>query len=347
MNTSNQNFILKQVYQLADDFFALEPWKLFDEVDIFGVLSPDSGKEYFISIMGSDDISYSLAAYEGREALYQFWNMHMMGDSMPPFYLMTIPYLMLSLENPDFIDTDKVSQLKKQGVKTRQNKLPHLVKMTPGFYPKDLKNEELKDMLHILNQSIHVVKESAKQNKANIHSEQDHDQDYLFRVVEDEKTKTNWTSKKIRVSPPTLKMAFTYDRGILDAFMKAPNYKNTIEVDLQFLTRPVKDDDETVYFPALLLAVDTKEQNILFMEMLQPFPDYKHMLSTIPNVFMRKSLELEKKITAIKFRNPDLEPALRFLNKLTGMRTIFDEKLEGVENVSHFLQQQLFDEEGK
>lgn len=330
---------------MADDFFALEPWKLFDEVDVFGVKSPDSDKEYFISIMGAEDISYSLAAYEGREALYKFWNLHMLGDKSNPSYLMSIPHLMITLEDLDFMNDDQVRKLKKLGVKSRKDKLPNLVKMTPGLFPHDLNSEELKDMLHILNQSIHVVKEAAEQNKANIHGDQDHDEDYLFRLVKDEKSKTNWVSERIRVPPPFIEIEFTYDHDILTAFKKAPKYNGEIELELQILTTPIQDNEETAYFPALLLAVDSKEQDVLFMDTLQPFPDYKQMLSTIPDVFMQKSLELEMKFTKIKFRNPDLEPALSFLSQQTGLEYIMDDELDGIDIVTYFLYQNLHGEE--
>ncbi|MFO7882763.1 MAG: hypothetical protein R6U52_09525, partial [Kosmotogaceae bacterium] len=46
MKNSDQNAKWNQLYKVADDFFALQPWKLVDEVDIFGVRSPDTGKEY-------------------------------------------------------------------------------------------------------------------------------------------------------------------------------------------------------------------------------------------------------------------------------------------------------------
>lgn len=342
MTKKNQSLLLKHVFKQADDFFRIKPWELFDEADIFGVRSPDTGKEYFISIMGSGGEVYSLAAYEGREALYKFWNIHMMGQGVPPSYLMSIPYLMISMEESELIDPEKKNQLHKLGVRARDNRLPDMVKMTPGRLPQELSDTELKDMLHILKQASHVVEESRALNKANIHSDQDHDQDYLFRLVEDEAPK--WKSKKIRVPPPSVKMAFTVYSGVFEDFMKAPKYDKPVEIDLQLLPSPVKDE-KGIYFPVLLVAVDPEEKQILFMDTVQPFPDYKQMLSILPDVIMRKSLEFGKKLMDVQFRSPDLEAVFIFLNKKTGMEVKLEDELPATDTVVQFLLEHIFNEQ--
>lgn len=342
MNQNNQSLLLKQVYKQADDFFAAEPWDFFDETDIFGVRSPETGKEYFISIMGANDEVYSLAAYEGREALYKFWNIQMMGEVVPPSYLMSIPHLMISLEDSEFIDPENVKQLKKLGVRPRDNMFPGISKMVPGRLPQGLNDTELKDMFHILKQALHVVEESRPLNKSNIHSDQDDDQDYLFRLVEG--TDSKWVSKKITVPPPTLKSAFTFHDNVLEDFMKAPKYNGPVEIDLQLLPSPIKDEKTGVYFPALLLAVDPQEEIILFMETIQPLPDYKKMLSILPNVIMKKSVEIGKKIMNVQFRSFDLEGVFYFLGKKTGMEAQLVDELEAVDSAFQFFHEQLFNE---
>lgn len=344
MTKNNQSLLLKQVYKQADDFFRVKPWELFDEADIFGVRSPDTGKEYFISIMGAAGEVFSLAAYQGREALYKFWSIHMMGQGLPPSYMLSIPNLMISLEEPEFIDPQKKKQIHKLGVRARDNRLPDMVKMEPGRVPQDLSDTELKDMLHILKQALHVVEESRPLNKANIHSDQDHDQDYLFRLVEEEDMK--WKSKKIRVPPPTVKMAFTFHDDVFEDFMKAPKYNKPVEIDLQLLPSPIQDDEKGIYFPVLLLAVDPDEKQILFMETVQPFPDYKQMLSILPDVIMRKSLEIEKKLMNVKFRSPDLRSVLIFLNKKTGMEVNLVDELPATDTAFQFFHEHIFSEQG-
>lgn len=344
MTKNNQSLLLKQVYKQADDFFAAKPWELFDEADIFGVRSPDTGKEYFISIMGAGGEVFSFAAYEGREALYKFWNIHMLGEAMPPSYLMSIPYLMVSLDEPEYVDPQKKKQLKKLGVKSRDGLLPNISKMEPGRLPQDLSDTELKDMLHVLKQALHVVEESRTSNKANIHSDQDDDVDYLFRLVEGKDSK--WVSKKIKVPPPTIKTVFTLHDNVLEDFMKAPEYNEPVEIDLQLLPSPIKDEEKGIFFPALLLAVDPQTEVVLFMETVQPFPDYKEMLTILPDVIMRKSLEIGKKIMNVQFRTFDLEGVFYFLRDKTGMKVQLVDELEAIDNAFQFFHEHIFSGQG-
>ena len=61
------------VFSLSGTFFGLKPSKMFSESDVFGVQSSDTGLMYYISIMGELGEAYSKAAYQGSDALNQFW----------------------------------------------------------------------------------------------------------------------------------------------------------------------------------------------------------------------------------------------------------------------------------
>ncbi len=340
MQNSDQNTKWNQLYKVADDFFALQPWKLVDEVDIFGVRSPDTGKEYFISIMGSIGESYSLAAYVGREALNHFWNLQAAADKLPPGYLLRIPHMMISLDEPGRINQTQLEQMKRLGRDMTKNRLPHLVKMIPGLFPQNPADADLKDLLHILNQSIYVLKKVTEEGRSYIHSTEDHDQDYLFRTFADQGKK--WIDKKVRVEPPVLKMAFTFNSATYDDFMKAPGNKNIVQLDLQFLQSPVDDGKNPPYFPSMLMAVDAKREIILFYELLPPFPDYDTMLSKLPEVIMQKSIDIAQKPTRIKYRNPDLDPVCEFLSRKTGIKAWRSDAVEQIDKAFHSLQDHMF-----
>lgn len=74
--TSANLQLWKNLYTLFDEFTAMQPWTYLYETDIFGVKSPDTQQQYFISIMGTRGEVFGLAAYEGPLALHRFWDFY-------------------------------------------------------------------------------------------------------------------------------------------------------------------------------------------------------------------------------------------------------------------------------
>lgn len=333
---SHQDNIWKQLYQRVDEFFAWQPWNIMDETEIFGVLSPESGKEYFISIMGSGGKSYSLAAYEGRKGLYQFWNIQASAGSLPPNYLMGIPHIIVSLDEPGFVNPSQLDTMKRLGKDVTKDALPHISKLIPGLVPQSPGTEDLKDMQYVLEQSVNVIKRAVV-NKAFIHNQNDHDRDYLFRMKEKFGKQRQWKDEKVRVNPPGETLEFTYNSATLDGFMNAPENKNEVQIDLQFLQTPVDDGNDPPYFPSILLAVDGEKGDILFFEMLKPFPDWESIISSLPEIIMKKSLEQNQRLTHFKFRNPDLDPVFQFLSRKTGLTATHSDYPDYIDKAFQFM----------
>lgn len=336
----NQDNIWKQLYQLADEFFALKPWNIMEEREIFAIRTPESNKEYFISIMGAGGDSYSLAAYEGREGIYQFWNIHTSAGTLPPSHLLRIPHMMVSLDEPDFVNPAQMDIMRRLGRDVTQNLLPHFSKLIPGQVPQTPGPQDLKDMQIILEQAMNVVKR-ASDNKAFIHNQDDHDYDYLFRIKEKDGEQRQWKDEKVRVNPPELAMEFTFNSATLEHFNKAKENKSEVQIDLQFLQTPVNDGNDPAYFPSILLAVDVERGDILFFETLKPFPDYESMLGSLPEMIMQKSLDQNQKLTRFKFRNPDLDPVFQFLSKKTGITATHSDYLDQTDNAFHFMREYM------
>ena len=108
-----------QLYQSIDQFFALKPYKILHEQDIFAVRMPDGERDYFISIMGRNDEVYALSAYEGAEALYQYWVLYEYEEYLPPESILLIPHMMVSLDDREEITKEQYSIIKQLGRKYR------------------------------------------------------------------------------------------------------------------------------------------------------------------------------------------------------------------------------------
>lgn len=62
----------KELYQVALELKALEPWKYFWDCDLVSIELQESGEDVFCSIMGSGGNYYGVGVYEGVEGLEDF-----------------------------------------------------------------------------------------------------------------------------------------------------------------------------------------------------------------------------------------------------------------------------------
>mgnify|MGYP006283848213 FL=1 len=149
----------KKIYSLCDELFSLKPWNILYEDDVFAVKSPESRNEYFISIMGSNEEVYAMSAYEGADALYQFWNLHEREDMFPPESIMLIPHMMVSLDDRENITQKQRSVIKELGLTYRGRQAwPNVERIIPAYLPTIPDDFHLHDLVFILEQSIHVIK---------------------------------------------------------------------------------------------------------------------------------------------------------------------------------------------
>jgi hypothetical protein len=118
---------------LAAELYLLAPWKYMEETDIFGVQTALTGKTYFISIMGSAGQVRAVSAYEGNNALEQFWEMENRPD-VEPETIMLIPHIMLSFDNKKNIDNTQKEIFKITGPHPGKLKeWPDLKRVIPGL----------------------------------------------------------------------------------------------------------------------------------------------------------------------------------------------------------------------
>ena len=68
----------------------MEPWESLYESDIFAVKSPETGKDYFISIMGRSHQVFALVAYEGAAGLAKFQALQNGDENLPPETMMCL-----------------------------------------------------------------------------------------------------------------------------------------------------------------------------------------------------------------------------------------------------------------
>ena len=96
--------------------------------------------------MGSLGESFALSAYEGIHALDRFWNIQDHEGSIDPSYILTIPHIMISLDEPGIIEPEQWGIMKKADVNTNKDSIPVFRKIIPGFFPQIPDINSLKDI---------------------------------------------------------------------------------------------------------------------------------------------------------------------------------------------------------
>lgn len=341
MTLANLTETWKQIYTLGEELFRLEPWKVLNETDLFGVQSPDTGKEYYISMIGSDGVAFGIMAYQGTDAILRFLNIQAYDEPPQPGEILAMPYLMLLLTEPENIDEFQLLMIEQYGLfnNCSGKMLPHLTHNIPGLLPATPEKESITDFIHILRESINVITRAII-SKVFIHPETDHDDDYLFRKAETIKGIQIWKDVKHRLVLPENKIKISYHPSVLKEFLRLPVYNGMLQMDLVMLPSPVKEGSLPPYFPSMLLLADSKTGIILFQELFQPFPDYQGMVDTIPEVFMKKCIEYGKRPSRIKFRSLDLQGTCLFLEQKASVKAWHSIKLgaidDALENMKEF-----------
>lgn len=320
-----------KLHRLGQELFSLSPWKYLYETDLFGIKIPDSGSEYFISIMGSNHEVYALAAYEGADALGRFWDLVNSDGILPPETILTIPHYLISLDDRDMVPDDQVKIIKELGLTYRgKNAWPVFNRIDAGFFPATPKGEQLDELQVIMEQSLDVLKRVAD-DPSFIHSDDEPEDDYLFREATVTGEKIQWKDVHRTVAETSTEIRYEYDPALIPLMQSMMNHRIPLQADLVLLPRPVHEKGSRPYFPAMLLLVDGKSGMILGADIIPPKPDYHSILSRIPQTMLKRLTGAKLCPVSIKYRNPDMESALEFISGQSGIKIEFSPKLPALD----------------
>jgi len=314
--SSQSENLWKTIFSLSGSFFAMEPWKRFSEVDIFGIQSPETGMVYYISIMGELGESFSLAAYQGDEALEQFWYLKEGGSNLPVGTIMTIPHLMVSLSKLRDTGKEQVDYIKQLGMKpVFKNLYPNVAQVIPGLLPATPGLNILTDLVHILDQTIWVVRHAEMIGKAFIHAEGDGEFDYYVRIPDSSEEMLTWKDTKITLNQDVRSLSVTYNSADLDRFKKLPPCRDVLQMELCPLLFPVREAGKPDFFPVVFLMVNSRTGIIEMFETMTPLPSYQEMVAQLPTIIMKHSFRMGWRPAQVKYRSFQLGPIITFLTK--------------------------------
>lgn len=232
--------IWKEIHSLAAELYLIAPWKYMEETDTFGVKTASTGKTYFISIMGSAGQVRAVSAYEGDNALEQFWELENRPD-VEPETIMLIPHIMLSFDIKKNIDNTQKEIFKKTGL--HQGKLkewPDLKRVIPGLVPTIPGRSSLNDFNEILVQVLDVCSR-ARHNIGFIHPDGNDDETYLIREPVTKVGKTVWHDKYRQVLSKPESFKATIKQQDIDSLRLLRKVPVVFQADYRLIPTPVRE----------------------------------------------------------------------------------------------------------
>lgn len=306
----------KKLYELAAELYRISPWKAIYESDIFGVESPHTGKQYFISIMGSEGIMPALSAYEGARALDQFWEVEKLetGDAS---YIFTIPHLMLSFEDTKDIDPQQYERFRSLGNTYGFNDLfPEFRHIIPGRFPDEPGEVMLGEMIVILQQTLDVLHRSMADPDLIYNNDMEEDS-YLVRTFNNEDNA--WEDKYLQVRSAPAEYIQTWTDGDISGLNSLPLTHAVMQAHCQLLPFQVKEKD-SIYFSYLIILINKKSEIIEKYEFMIADPDFHSMLEKVPARFLNFIKDLGIRPRAIEVKNDILFGMLSQPLRLCGIK---------------------------
>ena len=308
---------LKKLYPLAFELQKMAPWEFMYERELFGIQVPGSDEPWFASVMGSTGEFLAVSLYEGVEAAHQFLRIQEDPVESDPMDIMLIPHLMVSFEQPHYMETEDIDRLKALGYSVRnKSRLPVFKEIVPGCIHILPEADKLAQLEPLLKQVLNVADRVGKQEFAWV----EHvpaGMNGLVRVP-DGRTKSGWRDdyKDFELKPPPAVTPLSKKK--LKLFNQLPTNNMVLQVGMVLVPSPI-GDKHPPYFPFLLLLVEKESGYVLTPEMMTPHPGVKEMFARSGEKLIEYLTKQKIHPARIEYRSGRLEPILKATFKHTSV----------------------------
>jgi hypothetical protein len=280
----------QKLLKLANEFYQMKPWIWVFEDDIIGIEDPQTKVRGFASVMGSLGEHLSITFYLGIEALHKFWLLHEDPENTPPEIVLETTQFMLSFEDPDDVMDEDAFLLPQVDYALKMDgRVPVFRSYKPGMFPIPLSKEEERLMVIFLEQAIDVIQRFEKNRDLLFPVDSDDDWDvYLIREAKDKGDgQLVWTDRFHKLDFDSLPIPdCTPDPGLIAQLKTKPFSMKVFEASFKLYNAPVKNEDESPYFPYIMLLVDKKKDFIIGYELLSPAIGFDAMLKSVTDKFL-------------------------------------------------------------
>ncbi len=261
----------KRAYGQAWKLRKLAPWEWMHDGDIFGFEDPETGSQYFISIMGNLGQHYAMAVYPGAENLYQILKMYQPGsESEKENIFFRTGQIQLSFEDRDYLESQDLLITKWVGLERRlrgPNAWPCFRNTIPGRIPWFVGKEELRILMLAIEQILEVAPrlrdalEEVETMLVRVMAEHK----VLMRVPVQEGGELRWEEHVKTIEPPPPRVfACPLEDSEIERLRKFPVSDNEFEVALQVVSEQFvhPNEEEAPYAPWLAVAIETEAGSV-------------------------------------------------------------------------------------
>ncbi|MDP5172762.1 MAG: hypothetical protein NWR72_21165 [Bacteroidia bacterium] len=253
-----------QFYRLANELAALAPWDWMLDVDLFGVVDPDTGEVNYCGILGAGGRPKGLAMLRGSKGLFSFERML---DQEPEYFQLLESYqldgVILTFQNLSSLSSLELNLLTSTGFYPEgMLEAPILKDHTPGFVPWKIDDPALlQRFLVTLDQGLQLAK-NFRQDPDLLDYTGAHEKRILVRIPERDASETliwknDWMpepSYLSEIEAPEINRIFL--RSNCSDLPRLPEEWTT---DLFYFPQPIHTDEERPHLPQMaILAIKEK-----------------------------------------------------------------------------------------
>lgn len=329
--------LLRKLYPLALELQKIAPWKYIYERELFGIQVPGSDEPWFASVMGSTGKFLAVSFYEGVDAAHQFLRIQEDPVESDPMDVLLIPHLMVSFEQPQYMEPEDIDRLKALGYSVRKNsRLPVFKEVVPGCIHVLPETDKLAQLEPLIEQVLNVASRVGKQEFAWI----EHVPGGLNGLVRvpDGRTKSGWRddNKDFELKPaPAIP---PLSKKQVKPFNQLPTNNVVLQVGMVLVPSPI-GDKHPPYFPFLLMLVEKESGYVLTPEMMTPHPNVQEMFAKSGEKLVEYLTRQKIHPVKIEYRSARLQPVLEaaFKHTSVALRKVqwmpaFDEAVESMIN---------------
>lgn len=276
MNTTNyeNEDTFKELYEIAKDFNQKQCWKWMADYHIFGIMDPETEKIYYCCVLGNNGETFGLMAYEGTEALENYYKILVEAfDVDDPEIMHLSKGIICDYCSREELDKDELKFIKNTGVTFRgKNNWPSFRYLNPGYAPKMLSLQQAKSFITIFEQ-VMIVCDMYKDKLIDLETG-DLSKVYVRSCVKKNDIVT-WENKYMELQNE-YKDYLVYDFGDEVRAKRirsgAKNKVSLLEIDFFYAPFPVEYKNEII-FPMICAFVNRETGFVYGFDMINDYSD--------------------------------------------------------------------------
>ncbi|MBN2356408.1 hypothetical protein JXO59_09860 [candidate division KSB1 bacterium] len=321
----------RPVYALAQEISELAPWEFMEEIDIFAVQDPESGRTGYVSVMGAVGEHFAVAIYLDQLGLDGFLHIQSFMDKPRSIDVLIVPQLQLSFEEKTYLESEDRQILKELDIKPRgNNNWPMFRSYKPGYAPWFMENDEIDFMKVMLEQVVAVLRDAEKVDSIRdlLRTER-----MLTRVGKKAKYDVTWEDQILPIPPPQQQVVqCMVPAELVEQVVALPQVNKEMYLDLDIVLRPVLEKNITrPYFPFILLFMDKKSELIAHNELIPASQGWQTLLEKLPIHIMQGFDAIGFLPKTILMRSERLFNIMQSLSKAIPVKIKMIDKIPAIE----------------